>query len=145
MICYGKTASNAISAISYLAEIHETEQPKAGSKEISKNREIPKPLVAKILTILSTGKLVKGTPGPNGGYTLAKEPTEIRLIDIVTLFERLDDKVSCPFGPEWCGDGPICPLHEDMVKLREQTIEFLTRTTLELFTRQPKAYCRIPH
>lgn len=139
MVCYGKTASNAVSAMSYLAEIHDCERSIAGSSEISQKRSISKPLIAKILTILSTAGFVKGTPGPKGGYTLAKEPEQIKLIEVVTLFERIDDKVSCPFGPNWCGNGPPCPLHDEMIALREGTINFLTHTTFAVFCREAKS------
>ncbi len=135
MLPYGKTAANAISAMSYLAERYDDDNAKASSVAISNDRQISKPLVAKVLTILSQAGLVGGSPGPGGGYYLAKRPEEIFLADIVRLFEKVDDYSRCPFGPHWCGDGDKepCPLHDQMVQLDEVGKKFLNETSLAVF------------
>jgi len=51
----------------------------------------------------------------------------------VSLFERLDENVSCPFGPNYCGTGPHCPLHFDMLKVIEQMTSFLKSSTFARF------------
>ena len=86
MFIYGKTAANAISVMSYLAD-----EPKrrAGSGEIAEVRGISRALTAKLLTQLASAGLVHGQPGPGGGYTLAREAKDICLLDIVSLFEQI--------------------------------------------------------
>lgn len=134
MFFYGKTAANAIAAMSYLAERY-TAGEKASSGDIAKARNLSKPLVAKLLTQLSQAGLVSGSPGPGGGYWLAKKPQEINLYAIVALFERVDDEVTCPFGSGWCGNHEPCPLHEDIVQLKDDMLNFLQEKTLALFTK----------
>ena len=46
MFPYGKTASNAIAAMSYLAERYGDQEAKASSAAIAADREISKPLIA---------------------------------------------------------------------------------------------------
>lgn len=133
MLCYGKTASNAVAAMSYLAQIYKEPVNHAGSQTIADARGLSKPLVAKLMTILATGGLVNGTPGPGGGYRLAKAPKKIRLIDIVSLFERADEDSKCPFGPNWCGKGAPCPLHEELLAMKSKSDAFLKNTTLDVF------------
>ena len=133
MFPYGKTASNAIAAMSFLAEIHGVEGARASSAAISENRRISKPLVAKVLTILSQAGLVGGSPGPGGGYYLARPPEEIHLIEIVRLFEKTDTESRCPFGPHWCGNEDPCPLHDQLISLSEVGRRFLEETTLAVF------------
>ena len=133
MFPYGKTASNAISAMSYLAEHYGNEHVKASSAAIATDREISKPLVAKVLTILSQASLVAGSPGPGGGYFLAKHPSEISLIEIVRLFEKVDSVSRCPFGPNWCGNKEPCPIHDQLVALNDTGTKFLFETSLEVF------------
>ena len=135
MFPYGKTASNAIAAMSYLAERHGIQDAKASSAAISDDRKISKPLVAKVLTILSQADLVAGSPGPGGGYFLARPPEEIRLIEIVRLFEKTDTDSRCPFGPHWCGNEEPCPLHDQLISLRDVGQRFLEETTLAVFVR----------
>ena len=136
MFPYGKTASNAIAAMSYLAEHYGNEHVKASSAAIAVDREISKPLVAKVLTILSQAELVAGSPGPGGGYYLVKHPSEIRLIEIVRLFEKVDTESRCPFGPHWCGNKEPCPLHDEIIALNDVGSRFLFETTLEVFLKQ---------
>jgi Rrf2 family iron-sulfur cluster assembly transcriptional regulator len=134
MTPYGKTAQTAIAAVSRLAEVYDAEKPaKLNSAEIAKVRHLSQPIVAKVLTILSQAGIVNGSPGPGGGYWLSQEPGAIKLYDVVTLFERLEDNVSCPFGPHYCGHGPHCPMHSDLLTLRDQMITFLKSSTFARF------------
>ncbi|VTS02656.1 RrF2 family transcriptional regulator [Tuwongella immobilis] len=134
MTPYGKTAQTAIAAISRLAEMYDpVKRVKLNSAEIAENRKMPQPVVAKVLTILSQAGLVNGSPGPGGGYWLARNPEMVTLYDVVSLFERQEENVSCPFGPHYCGTGPHCPMHFDLLKVREQMISFLRGCSLARF------------
>lgn len=133
MLKYGKTAQNAISAMSYLAEVYDEGVTKLSSGDIAERRNMPQTLVAKILVVLSQASLVDGTRGPGGGYWLAKSPDQIKLNDIVMQFEKGGDRLQCPFGPGWCGNGDPCPLHDKLVELDTQMSDFLECTTLEVF------------
>lgn len=133
MLKYGKTAQNAISAMSYLAEVYDGGDTKLSSGDIATRRKLPQTLVAKILVVLSQAQLVDGTRGPGGGYWLAKAPGEITLNDIVMQFEKAGDRLQCPFGPGWCGNGEPCPLHDKLVELDTQMTDFLQSTTLDVF------------
>lgn len=132
MFRYGKTAQNAISAMSYLAEVY-NEDKRLSSLDIAKKRELSKPLVAKLLVVLSQADLVAGAPGPGGGYALARDPSEISLLEIVSLFEKNEDRMMCPFGPNWCGHRDPCPLHDELVAMNDQMYQFLAGTKLDSF------------
>ncbi len=127
-----KTTQNAIAAMSRLAQIYDDPSNSAASKEIADSRNLPVPAVAKILTELSRGGLVVGAPGPGGGYRLARKPEEITLMDVVVLFERMNYS-TCPFGPEWCGNGEPCPLHHSLAAMKQIYEDYLHNTTLAVF------------
>jgi len=133
MILYGKTSSHAIAVMSYLAA---NPDRLAGSAEIAESREISKPLTAKLLTRLATAGWITGQPGPGGGYRLARPAGEIRLIDIASLFERMDSPVPCPFGLDWCGNNDPCPLHDQILALQEAGRQFLEQTRLSAFSKE---------
>jgi len=131
MFIYGKTAANAIAVMSYLAE-----RPgyRAGSGEIAVAREISQALTAKLLTQLAAAGLVRGTPGPGGGYTLGKDAAEISLFNIVALFEQTATPSLCPFGHNWCGNGDPCPLHDTILRMVGKHQRFLEDTRLSVFS-----------
>lgn len=136
MFVYGKTVANAIAIMSYLA-VHLDKR--VGSREIGEARSISKALTAKLLTQLATAGLVKGQPGPSGGYTLAKAPEEISLFQIMSLFEQTESPSLCPFGPKWCATGDPCPMHSTLVQMQELNYSFLQNTRLSIFASEIKA------
>ncbi len=134
MFGYGKMANYAIASLSYLAANFDKEGFKANSETIAKARALSKPLVGKLMSQMSTAGLVNGTPGPGGGFFLAKAPSEIALLEIVRLFEKIEDGLTCPFGPGWCGNGDPCPLHYELEEKNEEMIAWLKNTKLDVFT-----------
>jgi Rrf2 family protein len=133
MLRCGKTAQTAIAAMSALAEHYDGGKSVLSSLDIAKDRNLPLPLVAKLLTSLSTGGLIEGTRGPGGGYWLARTPSRITLADIAELFEKDAEGIMCPFGPGWCGKGEPCPLHDELATMNTQWDNFMRKTTLAVF------------
>ncbi len=129
---YQKTTQNAIAAVSRLAEAWSDPEVRLSSRDIAKDRNLPVPIVAKILTELSRAGLVSGSPGPGGGYRLARAPRLITLRDVAELFER-DGQTACPYGPGWCGSGETCPLHHAMLETQQQIDSYLKKTTFAVF------------
>ncbi len=127
-----KSTEAAIAAMSRLAEVHSAGTPLTAA-QIAANRNLQKPFVAKLLTVLSQAELITGVPGPGGGYRLARPPQEITLLDIANCFERKGEMLACPFGPGYCGEGPHCPIHDDIVAIRDHAREFLETTNLGVF------------
>lgn len=135
MFRYGKLARQAVSAMSYLAERYSSDEKSISSAEVGRVRKIPTALAAKLLSEAASAGLTKGVTGPGGGYRLARPPEEIRLADIVGIFERESTESPCPFGAGWCGTGNLCPLHDDFVRLEENGRRFLEETTLAVFAK----------
>lgn len=136
MFTYSKLAQAGIAAVSYLAAVS-SEKRLAGSAEIAESRELSRQLVAKILTMLSAAGLVEGKPGPTGGYQLARPASEITLLDVVRVFEDPKDRVMCPFGPNWCGVGPNCPLHNTLLEMHQKALDRLDEETFQQFIGHP--------
>ncbi|MEN8150920.1 MAG: Rrf2 family transcriptional regulator [Planctomycetota bacterium] len=129
-----RSSECAIAAMSLLAELWCEDGQRLTATEVADRRRLPRPFVAKVLTILSQVGLVRGAPGPRGGYCLGRAPEEITLLDITRCFEREDPAIACPHGPDYCGVGDNkCPIHDEVVALQEQKDAFLARTTLAVF------------
>lgn len=130
---YGKQTERAIAAMSRLAEVWDGGVTRLSATEIAEQRGLPGPMVAKLLTSLSQSGLVSGSPGPGGGYCLARSPEQIALQDVYQIFEREDTSTNCPFGGGVCGVGDPCPLHDRLVTLQSLTKKLLRETSFEIF------------
>lgn len=132
MFSYSKLAQAGISAVSYLAAVA-SDGRLAGSAEIAEARKMSRQMIAKVLTVLSRHGIVEGTPGPSGGYRLARKPAEITMLDVVRVFDNLDERVMCPFGPHWCGNGSPCPLHDKLVGMHDGVLSQLAGESFAQF------------
>lgn len=130
---YGKQTERAIAAMSRLAEVWDGGRTRLSSVDIADNRGLPRPMVAKLLTTLSQGGLVSGSPGPGGGYALARPPAEITFRQVFELFEREDKSHACPFGGGICGAGDPCAMHDRLLEVQANVACFLNETTFERF------------
>lgn len=82
-------------------------------KDISRKQNITEPYLEQIMIPLKNARLVKTARGCFGGYALAKKPADIKLLDIVELFEGpivladcVEDEDSCPVSPD-CKAHPV--------------------------------------
>ncbi|WP_131102633.1 RrF2 family transcriptional regulator [Streptomonospora litoralis] len=57
--------------------------------------ELPHAYMNKQLQRLARAGIVYSTPGPSGGFRLAREPGEITLMDVVTAIEGSDEAFRC--------------------------------------------------
>ena len=81
-------------------------------KEISEQEEISIRYLEQIIIPLKLGKLVKSTRGAGGGYTLARNPAEITLTEILHALEGTCCLVECVEDPDFCNRIQVCPTYE---------------------------------
>ncbi len=98
--------------------------------EVSKEVKQPKEFVSKVLQILTASGIVGSRKGKNGGFYLAKDPSEIKLIDIVEAIDGMDVFNKCVLGFPGCSASAPCPVHNQWGELREKAIAMLGKETL---------------
>lgn len=101
------------------------------ASDISKEMKVPKEFVAKMLQILTESGIVGSKKGKNGGFYLAKRPSNIKLIDIVEAIDGLAVFNNCVLGFPGCSKEEPCPVHDKWGKLREEAYKMLSTETLE--------------
>ncbi|MFD3452533.1 RrF2 family transcriptional regulator [Streptomyces sp. NPDC058691] len=57
--------------------------------------ELPTAYLNKQLQALAREGIVSSTPGPRGGFRLARQPEEITVLDVVTAIEGRDEAFQC--------------------------------------------------
>jgi len=81
-----RAASYALQAVHYIATQKNTTDPVA-SHHIAKARKIPDRFLLKVLKPLVSARVLRSIKGPNGGYALAKKPTDITMLEIIEAVE----------------------------------------------------------
>ena len=135
---YGKRTTCAIAAMSRLAEVYDGGETRLSAGDIAESRGFSRPRVAKILSVLSQAGLVTGAPGPGGGFSLAADPSQIKIFDVFSIFERQEQIDICPFGGGICGGDDPCPLHERLLNVKQAMEKLLHQTTFAIFQKAAK-------
>lgn len=81
-------------------------------KNVSEDEEISVCYLEQIIIALKIHKLVKSIRGPGGGYILAREPSKIKLLEIIEALEGPICLVDCVIDSDYCHRTPICSTHE---------------------------------
>ena len=93
MLRFSKKVEYGLMAVHYIA-FHQQDGV-VNSKRIAEDLGIPAELLAKILQRLSKGKLITSVNGPKGGYVLARDPSEIRVSEVLRAIEGPLGLVNC--------------------------------------------------
>ena len=99
-------------------------------RDLAKECDIPANYLSKLLWQLRNAGLVATTRGSGGGYKLDRPAGEIRLMDVVEVFEGLRNRPTCLLGKGECSDADACSAHHAWKKVRKTYIEFLDANTL---------------
>ena len=110
MFRLSKGAEYAIRGVLYLSL-----QPRgkvAYIDEVCKDQDVPKAYLAKIFQTLSKKGLLISTRGPGGGFTLAKPPSEISVLDVVEAMEGPVRLNVCLIHKGYCERDKTCAVHD---------------------------------
>jgi len=99
-------------------------------KEIALRQDLSEKYLEQIMHPLRTKGLVYSQKGNQGGYCLARLPTDINVYDIVTTMEGSITPVACVDNPQLCGRLDICATRPVWIRLKERIIEELSAHTL---------------
>ncbi len=78
-------------------------------QEIARLSRAPAPFLSKLMQMLAKAQLVQSRRGQGGGFTLAREPHEITIWDIVQAVDPIQRIERCPLDVE--NHTNLCPLH----------------------------------
>ena len=107
-----RQADYAVRAVLHLAR---TTEIRTATSTIAEEQKIPPSFLAKIISQLSIAGLLHTSRGARGGVTLAREPKEITLLEVIEAIDgpiQLNECVGesgvcafdadCPLRPVWC-------------------------------------------
>jgi Rrf2 family protein len=121
-----RQADYAVRAVLYLSRLGTTQR--AATSEVAQEQRIPPSFLAKIISQLSIAGLLHTSRGARGGVTLAREPKDITLLEVVEaidgpiqLNECVGDNGTCTFDHE-------CPLRDVWCEAQDELVKRLKGT-----------------
>lgn len=102
-------------------------------REISQAQDIPLRFLEQILLALKRQGLLRSKKGPNGGYSLAKDPDKISVADVIRVMDGPLAPIDCVSvtAHEACPRENFCGLKWLWKDVRDAIAEILERTTFQ--------------
>lgn len=127
-VLFSKKCELALQSVLYLSILPKDSIERA--ETIAKQIKAPKEFVSKILQSLTDVGIIKSKKGKFGGFSLAKNPDEIKLIDIIKAIDGDYVFDSCVMGFPYCSDENPCPMHSKWAQIRDESLDILRSKTL---------------
>jgi Rrf2 family transcriptional regulator, nitric oxide-sensitive transcriptional repressor len=138
-----QTAEYALRAVVFLAHQQESKT----TQQIADITRVPAGYLSKVLQSLARGGLVQSQRGLHGGFTLAKVPQKITVLEVVNAVDPVQRIHSCPLGIKSHGAN-LCPMHrrlDDAAALVESAFRKSTIAELIQEPARSKALCEFPN
>ena len=102
----------------------------ANVTEVARAMHIPKSFLAKILQRLVRSHILASMRGVKGGFTLARKPTEISLLDILESIQGPAGINVCAIDSRRCRFSSTCSVHPVWVEIRKEVERRLKKQTI---------------
>jgi Rrf2 family protein len=127
-----RQADYAVRAVLYLAQL--SPEQRAATSQIAEDQQIPPSFLAKIVSQLSVAGLLQTSRGARGGVSLARDPENISLLEVV---EAIDGPIllnECVGNSGACTFGDSCPMRPVWCDAQVELVDRLKTTTFDRFT-----------
>jgi len=104
---------------------------RVATAEISREMLIPPVLLQRIVAELASGRFILTQAGRDGGITLAREPKEITMLEVVEHFEGKLYLSDCVLNTDECPFEKKCPVHCQWVRLKNMLRNEMAQITFQ--------------
>ena len=126
MFRLSKKADYGLIALRHLAKHAEAS---ISAREIAAQYQIPAELLAKVLQKLARKGLLVSQQGTNGGYVLARDPSQISIVDVVEALEGPISITPCERGED-CQQMSNCSVRDPLLKIKAKVVRVLGDTSI---------------
>ena len=132
MIRMTKTADYGIVLMSHIAT---QDDRLCAAAELSNETGLPHPTVSKILKMLARDGLLESHRGAKGGYSLARRPEEISVVEIIAALDGPIGITECiDDTPGECGQESVCRVKGNWQRINEAIRQALGSISLAEMT-----------
>ena len=124
-----KSFGYALRGVLYVARMQD-ENRKIQIEEIASNLSVPKHFLGKIMQQVVKKGLLRSTKGPYGGFSLTNETLGAPLMKLVEITDGTEQFKICVLKLKSCDGTNPCPLHYEVVEIREKFLSVFSETTI---------------
>ncbi len=135
MLKLSKKADYGLIAVKHLA-IYGAEGA-CSAADIAEKYGISTPLMAKILQKLARHRLVTARHGSSGGYQLARDPSTITALEVISAIDGPLVITSCVTSRGECYQTPTCTVREPLRRVNESILQVLSAVTISQMSEEP--------
>jgi Rrf2 family protein len=135
MFKLSKKADYGLIAVKHLAM--RRKELACSASEIAEEYGISSTLMAKVLQKLAHKSLVAAKHGSSGGYQLAKEPTQISALDVISAIDGPVLITSCVTNHGNCDATERCSVREPLRRVNESILGVLGSVTIAQMSEDP--------
>lgn len=128
LINFSEATSIAIHSLAYIAFAGRL----VNASELAEKTFFSKNHISKVLQTLTRHNLLHSERGPNGGFSLKKDPGTISLMDIYSLIEGKPDEIFCGIHKDRCNFS-ACVYGDMMDKFAADIYNYLQNRTIKSF------------
>jgi Rrf2 family protein len=100
------------------------------SSEISRTQNIPLRYLRRILSALINAKYLKAKEGTLGGTALNKKPKDIKISNVIRIFQREIKLSQCIFKRKLCKNRNTCALRKRVVNIEKKLTKEFEKITI---------------
>lgn len=128
MFKLSKKADYGLIAMKHLATHRQAEA--CSANEIAEEYAISATLMAKVLQKLARQSLVAAKHGSSGGYQLAKHPSQISALEVITAIDGPVLITSCTTSHGLCDATDRCSIKEPLRRVNDSILGVLSTVTI---------------
>jgi Rrf2 family protein len=121
-----RQADYAVRAVLYLTQLGANER--AATSTVAEEQHIPPSFLAKIISQLSIAGLLHTSRGARGGVTLAREPQDISLLEVIEAIDGPIQLNECVGDDNQCSFDEECPLRPVWSEAQNDLVTRLKKT-----------------
>jgi Rrf2 family protein len=130
-----RQADYAVRAVLHLARVGNAER--SATSTVAREQNIPPSFLAKIISQLSIAGLLHTSRGARGGVTLARDPKDITLLDVIEAIDGPIQLNECVGENGVCAFEENCPIKPVWCEAQEELVNRLRRTNFAQMIAQP--------
>jgi Rrf2 family transcriptional regulator, iron-sulfur cluster assembly transcription factor len=134
---FSKSFGYAVTGVLYIVLMQDSKQY-VHAEEIAENLCVPRHFISKILKKLVKAGVLCSSKGKTGGFTVNEATKDFMLLRLFEITDGMNTFNKCSLRLQECNTLHPCPMHEQMVRIKQQLEQVLSATSINDLLKENK-------